>query len=134
MDKRKAFTLIELLVVVAIIAILMAILMPALQRAREQGKRAACLNNLRQLALAWIMYADENDDKIVNGEAYGGGDGTAPVPTGGIHKGEQWWTGEIYPENSNYKLLEPAPYTHIARKNTFTDARPVFAKKCARTP
>ena len=89
MDKRKAFTLIELLVVVAIIAILMAILMPALQRAREQGKRAACLNNLKQLQLAWIMYADENDDKIVNGEAYGSGDGTAPVPTSGIHKGER---------------------------------------------
>jgi prepilin-type N-terminal cleavage/methylation domain-containing protein/prepilin-type processing-associated H-X9-DG protein len=94
MDKRKAFTLIELLVVVAIIAILMAILMPALQRAREQGKRAACLSNLKQLALAWIMYADENDDRIVNGEAYGSGDGTAPVPTSGIHKGEQWWTGD----------------------------------------
>jgi prepilin-type N-terminal cleavage/methylation domain-containing protein/prepilin-type processing-associated H-X9-DG protein len=94
MDKRKAFTLIELLVVVAIIAILMAILMPALQRAREQGKRAACLSNLKQLQLAWFMYADESDDKIVNGEAYGGGDGTAPIPTSGIHKGEQWWTGD----------------------------------------
>jgi len=66
MAKQRAFTLIELLVVIAIIAILMAILVPALQRAREQGKRAACLNNLRQLALAWIMYADENDDKIVH--------------------------------------------------------------------
>ncbi len=67
MRSHKAFTLIELLVVIAVIAILMAILMPALQRAREQGKRAACLNNLKQLQLAWIMYADENDDKIVNG-------------------------------------------------------------------
>ena len=93
MNKQKAFTLIELLVVVAIIAILMAILMPALQRAREQGKRAACLNNLKQLALAWIMYADENDDKIVNGESAGGGNGLATVPTGGIHNGEQWWVG-----------------------------------------
>jgi len=92
--RRVGFTLIELLVVVAIIAILMAILMPALQRAREQGKRAACLSNLKQLQLAWGMYADENDDKIVNGEAYGGGDGTAPVPTSGVHKGEQWWTGD----------------------------------------
>jgi len=94
MDKQKAFTLIELLVVVAIIAILMSILMTALNRAREQGKRAACLSNLKQLALAWIMYADENDDRIVNGEAYNGGDGLAPIPTSGRHKGEQWWTGD----------------------------------------
>jgi prepilin-type N-terminal cleavage/methylation domain-containing protein/prepilin-type processing-associated H-X9-DG protein len=69
MSARRAFTLIELLVVIAIIAILMAILMPALSRAREQGKRAACMNNLKQLQLSWILYADENDDKIVNGAA-----------------------------------------------------------------
>jgi len=50
--------------VIAIIAILMAVLMPALQRAREQGKRAACLNNVKTLALAWIMYADENAGRI----------------------------------------------------------------------
>ena len=61
----RGFTLIELLVVIAIIAVLMAILMPALNRARLQGKRAACMGNLKQLTLAWIMYADENDDKIV---------------------------------------------------------------------
>ena len=61
---RGGFTLIELLVVIAIIAILMAVLMPALQRAREQGKRAACLNNVKTLALAWIMYADENAGRI----------------------------------------------------------------------
>jgi prepilin-type N-terminal cleavage/methylation domain-containing protein/prepilin-type processing-associated H-X9-DG protein len=63
---RRAFTLIELLVVVAIIAILMAVLMPALQRAREQGKRAVCLSNVKQFGLAWVLYADENDQKIVN--------------------------------------------------------------------
>lgn len=66
---REGFTLIELLVVIAIIAVLMAILMPALNRAREQGKRATCLSNLKQLTVAWILYADENDDKIVNGDS-----------------------------------------------------------------
>ncbi len=67
MNKRSGFTLIELLVVIAIIAILMAILMPALQRVREQGKRIVCEHNLKSLTLAWIMYPDENDGKIVNG-------------------------------------------------------------------
>jgi len=68
MRMSKAFTLIELLVVIAIIAVLLAILMPALSRVKEQGKRATCLSNLRQLTLAWIMYADENEDKLVNGD------------------------------------------------------------------
>ncbi len=63
---RKGFTLIELLVVVAIIAILMAILMPAMQRAREQGKRAVCMNNVKQFGMCWVMYADENDQMMVN--------------------------------------------------------------------
>jgi len=67
MGCRHAFTLIELLVVIAVIAILMAILMPALKQAREQGKRAACLNNLRQLALSWTLYADDYDGRLVNG-------------------------------------------------------------------
>ncbi len=61
-----AFTLIELLVVIAIIALLMAILMPALSRAREQGKRGACMSNTKNLALAWNIYADDYDGKMVN--------------------------------------------------------------------
>jgi len=68
MRRKIGFTLIELLVVIAIIAVLMAILMPALNRVREQGKRSTCLSNLKQLTLAWIMYADENDDNLVNGD------------------------------------------------------------------
>jgi prepilin-type N-terminal cleavage/methylation domain-containing protein/prepilin-type processing-associated H-X9-DG protein len=67
MGNRRGFTLIELLVVIAIIAVLMAILLPALNRVKEQGKRAVCLSNLKQLSLAWIMYADDNDDYLVNG-------------------------------------------------------------------
>jgi prepilin-type processing-associated H-X9-DG protein len=59
--------LVELLVVIAIIALLLALLLPALERAREQGNRAVCLNNLHQLTLAWILYADDNDGKLVNG-------------------------------------------------------------------
>jgi len=61
----SAFTLIELLVVIAIIAVLMGILMPSLNRAREQGKRISCMNNMKQLLLGWNMYAEENNEKIV---------------------------------------------------------------------
>jgi len=68
--KNEGFTLIELLVVIAIIALLMAILLPALNRAREQGKRAVCFNNLRQLTAAWQMYAEENDGKIPASDIY----------------------------------------------------------------
>ncbi len=67
MNRKRGFTLIELLVVIAVIAILMAILMPALKRAREQGKRTVCLNNLKQLTLAWVLYSDDNDGLVVNG-------------------------------------------------------------------
>jgi len=66
-----AFTLIELLVVIAVIALLLALLIPVLRSAKEQGQRAVCLSNLRQLTLAWIMYAEDNDENIVNGRAYG---------------------------------------------------------------
>ncbi len=78
MKRQKAFTLIELLVVIAMIAILMAVLMPALQRAREQGQRAVCLSNLKQLQLCWHMYTDDFDGKIVNGSASWEGRGENP--------------------------------------------------------
>jgi prepilin-type N-terminal cleavage/methylation domain-containing protein len=62
---QTGFTLIELLVVIAIIAILAALLLPALSRAKEKGKRAACQNNLRQLAIGMNVYALDNADKVL---------------------------------------------------------------------
>jgi prepilin-type N-terminal cleavage/methylation domain-containing protein/prepilin-type processing-associated H-X9-DG protein len=67
MLKLRGFTLIELLVVIAIIAVLMAILMPSLRAARDHAKRIHCVSNVKTLSLAWFMYKDENDDKLVGG-------------------------------------------------------------------
>lgn len=93
---RAAFTLIELLVVIAIIAILAAILFPVFAQAREQARTTTCLNNMKQLSLAYLMYIEDFDEtfpKRDNGDP----PGADPVP------GDS--EGEVYPCYKNFGIL-----------------------------
>ncbi|HEV2392204.1 MAG TPA: prepilin-type N-terminal cleavage/methylation domain-containing protein [Verrucomicrobiae bacterium] len=108
----KAFTLIELLVVIAIIAILAALLLPSLSRAKSKAYRTRCLSNLRQLAVTWELYADDNQQVLVPNGYGSENDPNAP---------RLWAVGDehIHPEaftNTSY-LLDPkyaafAQYLH----------------------
>ena len=81
---RRGFTLIELLVVIAIIAVLAAILFPVFARAREKARQASCTSNLKQLALAVIMYCADYDQKFPYSTP-----GCVAGP--GTQKGSPWW-------------------------------------------
>jgi len=64
---RRGLTLIELLVVVGAISLLLALSLPALMRARNQAQTAVCAQNQKTLSLAWLLYKDDNDDRVVGG-------------------------------------------------------------------
>ena len=89
--ERKGFTLIELLVVIAVIALLMAVIMPALNKAKQIAAAAVCLANENQLIMGYLLYAEDNDSYLADGDtAAAGSNGYSNYGDGPVHN----WVGE----------------------------------------
>jgi len=114
--RRRGFTLIELLVVIAIIAILAAILFPVFAKARAKARQAACLSNVKQITLAFMMYVSDYDECFPDDDYIPG----SPYACGPPCYNECWWRFKVQPYVKNWRLFNcPMGYNEGATPGSY---------------
>jgi prepilin-type N-terminal cleavage/methylation domain-containing protein/prepilin-type processing-associated H-X9-DG protein len=117
MKRKSGFTLIELLVVIAIIAILAAMLLPALTKAKQRTQAVYCMNDCKQLMIAWLSYTHDNNDNIVYALHGPGAQGGAGYTLNGqlVHSwAEGWLDWTTSTDNTNTLFLTDDTHAKLA--------------------